>query len=853
MKRSAVVIAALLCLLCFAGIVSATEMITDGDFSETTGSGFTYWDVSLIPPASTQTSVNYAQVNAVSGSGAHFVLSAKETTAGVPVTNKAGISQSVNLQNVDTLTFKTKKGSSSNIYPDRTVVMNIIKGGTVIGSYVFNDLGTTSSWKTQSVDITQFSSSGQVTLEFRGTVTSEDISTPTMVDFYITDVSAIESAPMLSSAALSPLSGIISAGSQVSLTYAYTGSPASASKGANTYICWGDSENYYTYGGLSGTETHTYTTAGTYTISMYASNPVGRSTTHEISLDVVSLSFDVYGASAGNVPFDAEFTYTASNNIQSISWDFGDGTEPSSATTQPVTHRYTTQGVYDVTLTGTTTAGRTYTVTKEDLINTQAQSISFGAPSYDVGSTATINWALRDPDFATKNYWIYVYPATADGTLTSQNPVKTYQIPNALTTSTTWLTNGTQGGYYSAYLLEGSTELTHTSPAVSLVALVRLTVNLATAGVTYTNSTDVTIFQNGVTIQQHSQVTTGQTVFNSVPTGTYQVQAITQGYATQTATVVLTESASITIDFITGTTDDTGTGMGSQYAANYVTFRCYDSGTGKPLSGVTVNVVGVEATNPIEWMANLLGNAWGSVVIGTNLSGISDDSGVVTFAMVPNVRYQVNVIYGTYTDTKVFQPSTLTGEYPLQLDITKWDTTNKFASVVTSVTPTANKTIIANYTDQTATTQALNISLYEISDDKRVYITSQSAVANTYLVEFTPESPSGRSYIITFNATTTKAGSIGREYAIDFNGPRIKIGSLPDEAYMIISFILLVMVGAVGTIVTSRMYALVVVIVAAFLWYAGWLFALGAVGWVLLLCFVLAIIYYIAHKSGGGD
>lgn len=850
MRRSAaVIIAALLCLLCFAGAVSATELITDGDFSDTSGSGFTYWTVTTIPEAASSTSTNYARIYDTSGSGVHFMLSAQAESSTSPATSFAGISQMVNLNNADKLTFKTKKGSSYNIYQDQTLILYIIKGSEVVGSYTFNNLGSTSSWTEQTVDLTAFYDVGYAKLQFSSSVVSESNTVPTMVDFYLTDVSAIESKPVLSSASISG-SNVIQPNTQVSLTYSYTASPAG---GSYSYICWGDSDYYNRFSGLTGTQSHTYTTPGTYQIKTYASNALGSSSESTVAtIEVVTLAFDVYGSASGNAPFTAEFTYTASSNLNVLSWNFGDG-QTSVSTTNPTVHTYTGTGVYSVSLTGTTALGRQISVSKSNLISTESQSVSFGASEYSVGNPATVSWSIRNPDFTNHNYYIYIYPAVSDGTRSSQNSVYTYQIPNAQTNSTTWNTTGIPGGYYSAYLYQDNSDLTHSSPAVSLVSYVTLTVNLAAAGTSYTNSTTVSILQNGAT--KHSLTTTsGVAVFNSVATGTYQVQAVTTGYATQTATVVLAESSSITIDFVTGTTDDTSAGMGSQYAASYVTFRCYDSGTGKPLSGVTVNVVGVEATNPIEWMANLFGSAWGSKIIGTNLSGVSDDNGVVTFAMVPNVRYQIHIIYGDYTADKVFQPSTLTGEYPLELDITKWDTTNKFSMVVTSVTATEDKKIISNYTDTTASTQALNVSLYEVVDTSRVYITSQSAVSNSIEFTFSPESPSGKSYIITVNATTSQLGKITREYAVDFNGPRILLGSLPDNFYIVISFLLLAMVGAVGTMVTSRMYCLVVVVVAAFLWYAGWLFALGTIGSVvLLLCFVLAIIYYIASKAGGGD
>ena len=84
-----------------------------------------------------------------------------------------------------------------------------------------------------------------------------------------------------------------------------------------------------------------------------------------------------------------------------------------------------------------------------------------------------------------------------------------------------------------------------------------------------------------------------------------------------------------------------------------------------------------------------------------------------------------------------------------------------------------------------------------------------------------------------------------------FSGPRIKIGNLPDEFYIWICFGILIMLGAVATFVNSRMFAFVIPLVASFFLFAGWLFALGPAGPIaVVICFVLAIVYYIAGSGG---
>ncbi len=70
-------------------------------------------------------------------------------------------------------------------------------------------------------------------------------------------------------------------------------------------------------------------------------------------------TFDVEGTCLGS---NSIFTINNTTNIQSVLWDFGDGT---TSTEQNPTHEYTTAGIYTVTLTVTYHDSNTQTITKE--------------------------------------------------------------------------------------------------------------------------------------------------------------------------------------------------------------------------------------------------------------------------------------------------------------------------------------------------------------------------------------------------------------------------------------------------------------------------------------------------------
>ena len=101
--------------------------------------------------------------------------------------------------------------------------------------------------------------------------------------------------------------------------------------------------------------THTYTTPGTYNVTLIASNDAGSST---ISLPIIISAIPpVVNFTAtnnnGSYPLIVKFT-DKSQNAKTWLWDFGDGT---TSTLQNPTHTYTSKGNYTVGLTETNDAG----------------------------------------------------------------------------------------------------------------------------------------------------------------------------------------------------------------------------------------------------------------------------------------------------------------------------------------------------------------------------------------------------------------------------------------------------------------------------------------------------------------
>lgn len=826
MKRLLLLLLALFMLAAPAS--AATEMVTNGNFAQD-GYG---WTETLSPSGGTAY-ITYSSSDLITQDLAVYftAVSGRDYVY-------ASLKQSVDLTDVPTLTFKVIDIDFESYSNWGGFVVKI--DNTDVWERDVNNLPT--NWQEYSVDVSGYT--GTHTITFMLYMDSVSSTASHSFKVGLTDVSAINlgTMPTLNSATLSP--EVIEVGNPVTLSIDFTpGYPTQTEIGAN----FGSGSGYQSR--LESTSpqtfTHTYSSTGTYDVKLMLLNDYGGYYEQSIgSVEVISLDFTA-SATSGSTPLTVQFFPDAVGFV-SYQWNFGDGT--TSYDTQPI-HTYTTAGVYSVTLTGTTSSGNTYFETKTDYINTNPQSISFNKTQYIEGDDALISWQLRSPDYSTYQYTLQILPSDSLGNPTGQSIITPVTLSGTSGTYE-WSTDNL-AGYFTAVIIRsgGQSPETIVATTANVISTATLTVNLAVSGVTYTNTTTITLTSNGQIVATET-TSTGQAQF-TVPTGVYTVSATTTGYATQTANVNLISATSIIIDFVTGASEgSTPSGAGQAYASTFITFRVQDSGTGKYLSGVTVNAIGVEPTNPIEWMGNLFGGYWGENIMETQLSGVTDETGTVTFAMFPNVRYRLDITYNSYTESRSFQASTLTGEYLISLPITQTNRPTVSQKITTTVQTTEDKQIVATYNDATQTTSTVVMTLYQVVDGNRTQIASNPATSWNYSQTFSPSSPSGNSYILEIVAQTGEYGEVVREYGIDFPGPQIKIGNLPDGAYVVISFLILVLLGAAGTYITSRMFALVIVIVGIVLWWAGWLFALGPAGGIALtICFILAIAYYIA--TGG--
>jgi len=152
---------------------------------------------------------------------------------------------------------------------------------------------------------------------------------------------------------------------------------------------------YWNFGdGSTSTEQnkiHVYQTAGTYSVSLTASNSLGSNKTSIANYINVTGGTPIPDAAfsadlrVGSVPFTVQFTDSSTNSPESWEWSFGDG---ETSTLQNPVHIYQSAGTYTVKLTATN-AGGSNTVTRNEFIVVTVTPVSTQTTSGSATSTIT--------------------------------------------------------------------------------------------------------------------------------------------------------------------------------------------------------------------------------------------------------------------------------------------------------------------------------------------------------------------------------------------------------------------------------------------------------------------------------
>ena len=172
---------------------------------------------------------------------------------------------------------------------------------------------------------------------------------------------------------------------------------------------------------------HTYTTAGTFTVTLTATNTGGSNTVTkagEIVVGSVStkpVASFISTVESGNAPLAVQFVDSSTNTPTSWVWSFGDG---NTSAAQNPSHTYVIEGTYTVTLTATNSGGSD-TETKAGYI-----TVTFTKPAANFTANVTSGtapFAVQFNDTSDNSPTIWSWKFGDGGKATEQNPVHVFK------------------------------------------------------------------------------------------------------------------------------------------------------------------------------------------------------------------------------------------------------------------------------------------------------------------------------------------------------------------------------------------------------------------------------------------
>jgi len=174
---------------------------------------------------------------------------------------------------------------------------------------------------------------------------------------------------------------------------------------------------------------HQYTTPGSYTVTLTASNNCGNNSltkANYITVNCAQTPVVAFTATptSGAVPLTVSFTDQSTNFPTAWLWNFGDG---NTSTLRNLSYQYTAPGIYSVTLTATNSCGNN-TLTKTNYITVncaQAPVAAFAGTPTSGAVPLTVTFTDQSTNFPTVWSWNF-----GDGnTSTLRNPSYQYTAP----------------------------------------------------------------------------------------------------------------------------------------------------------------------------------------------------------------------------------------------------------------------------------------------------------------------------------------------------------------------------------------------------------------------------------------
>jgi trimeric autotransporter adhesin len=502
-------------------------------------------------------------------------------------------------------------------------------------------------------------------------------------------------------------------------TASFTGTPTSGSSpltvaftdtstGAPTSWSWdfGDPGSGSANTSSLRNPSHTYNTAGTFTVKLTATNGSGSNTKTSTNFVTVAPPPPMANFSgtptSGSAALTVAFTDSSTGAPTSWSWDFGDPGSGSAntSTLQNPSHTYNADGKYTVKLTATNGSGsNTKTATDYIKVGTSPVADFTGTPltggsplivafsDASTGNPATWSWDFGDPG------------SGADNTSTDPSPSHTYSTDGSYTVKLT-VTNatGTDTKTRTAYVKVG------TAPTAAFTAAPTSGTAPLNVNFTDTSTDNPTSWSwnfgdpgsgsaNTSTQQNPSHTYNGGGTYTVTLTAT---NATGSDSVTQTGLIIVTSSevtltlnpiadsyvssSNLTGNYGAQTTMKVREGDGSSTNPNYRTYLKFNvSGVSGTVSAVTLRLFVTDASANTESAFVVADSGWTETAINyTNAPAIAGDA-VGTTKSAP---------VGAYVSITLVPTSVTPGSSPLTLAL-KSSATDSF--IVSSREDATNK------------------------------------------------------------------------------------------------------------------------------------------------------------------
>ncbi len=170
--------------------------------------------------------------------------------------------------------------------------------------------------------------------------------------------------------------------------------------------------------------THVYTAAGTYTVALVATGPLGTGSETKIAYISVTNAAPIADFSgtptSGTAPLNVTFSDLSSGTVTSWAWTFGDG---GTSSLQNPSHSYAASGTYDVSLTATGPGGSSNDTKVAYIAVTDPAPVAefTGTPT---SGTTPLNVAFSDLSSGVVTSWAWTFGD--GGTSSLENPSHVY-------------------------------------------------------------------------------------------------------------------------------------------------------------------------------------------------------------------------------------------------------------------------------------------------------------------------------------------------------------------------------------------------------------------------------------------